>query len=247
MYNEVPCLRCEVSRGVSIQDGSNNAVRWIPVQVSSSRVLLPGRGKLDYLRRKDRLVHWHRSLFSWRREDEGGTYLVPNAISSTIKNRTEDWSAVFFRVELVEGKKDRDRSSFFKTLRFYWRSGAHRAFLPLILFVVYIYEWSTFWFCLGSSTSTPIEFSPIRMLRLELRFVCLQIVRVNLYRRNGMMRVVRNVIAFTREDIRVLERGSVRRWISWVWGTRTATVWARTSGFMSSAFFKWMLFLVPMT
>lgn len=62
-------------------------------------------------------------------------YLVPNAISSTIKNRTEDWSAVFFRVELVEGKKDRERSSFFKTLRFYWRSGAHRAFLSLILFV----------------------------------------------------------------------------------------------------------------
>lgn len=135
MYNEVLCLWCEVSRGVSIQDGSNSAVRWIPVQVSLSRVLLPGRGKLDYLRRKDRLVHWHRSLFSWRIENEGGMYLVPNAISSTIKNRTEDWSAVFFRVELVEGKKDHERSSFFKTLRFYWRSGAHRAFLSLILFV----------------------------------------------------------------------------------------------------------------
>lgn len=51
-----------------------------------------------------------------------------------------------------------------------------------------------------------MEFSPIRMLRLELRFVCLQTVRVNLYRRNGMVRVARTVIAFACEDIRVLER-----------------------------------------
>lgn len=59
-----------------------------------------------------------------------------------------------------------------------------------------------------------MEFNSIRMLRLELRFVCLQIVPVNLYRRNGMVRVVKSVIAFACEDIRVLERWSVRRWIS---------------------------------